>query len=620
MAAPDDDAPPKKRKGGNVFAFLLVGMIIAGFGGWQVTNFSGQADSIGQVGEREIPVNAYVTALNAERAAFSQRIGQPITTAQAIAMGLDARVRGQLVQNAALDNEAARIGLSVGDARVAREVASIDAFQGTDGKFNADTYRLTLEQNRLTIPEFESRLRDDLARQLLAGAVTGGFVAPGGLVDTLYDWTAERRGFTVLRLTEADLPTPLPPPTDAALQAHYEANIAAFTLPEARRISYVTLLPADVAGQMDVDEKLVRDTYQTRIDQFVQPERRLVERLVYPDQAAADAARAELDAGKTFDDLVAARGLTLADVDMGDVTKAELGAAGDAVFALAGPDVVGPVPSDLGPAFFRMNGILSASEIPYETAATGLRQELAADAARRAIADQREAIDDALAGGATLPDLAKDHGMTAGTIDLRDSSDETIAGYPAFREAALAAEEGDFPVIADLDDGGIVVLQLDAMVPAAPIPFAEARDAVVAAWTAAETAKALAARAIEIKALVEGGRSLSEFGILDVTPRMSRDGYVDGAPQDMMAQVFAMAAGDVRVVEGPGFVGVLRLDAIELADRENPETAPLYDAIAAQAEAALAQDALSLFTQALIASAGVTLDEAMIQAIHAQLP
>ena len=35
----------------------------------------------------------------------------------------------------------------------------------------------------------------------------------------------------------------------------------------------------------------LKQMYEDRIDEFVVPERRLVERLVYPDQAAADAAR-----------------------------------------------------------------------------------------------------------------------------------------------------------------------------------------------------------------------------------------------------------------------------------------------------------------------------------------
>lgn len=620
MAAPDDDSPRKKRKPNNVFAFILIGMIIAGFGGWQVTNFSGGVRSIGSVGDRDIPISEYAAALNAEVASFSQRIGQQLTIAQATAMGLDAQVRGQLVRNAALDNEAARIGLSVGNNRVAQEVTSIPAFQGTDGKFSADAYRFTLERNNLTVPEFEARLRDDLARQLLTGAVAGGFAAPAGLTDTLFAWTGERRGFTVLRLTGADLPAPIPAPTDDQLRAFHQAEIARFTRPEARRIRYVALLPADLAPDMEVDPDLIRKTYDDRIDQFVQPERRLAERLVFPDRAAADAASASLDAGKTFDDLVSDRGLTLTDVDLGDVTRAELGAAGDAVFALAEPGVTGVLDTDLGPAIFRMNGILSASEIPYETAAEGIRQELAADAARRAIADRREAIDDALAGGATLEDLATEQGMALSTIDLRETSDEPIAGYPAFREAAMAAQEGDYPQVIDLDDGGLAALQFVETVPAAPIPFDEAKPDVILAWADAETGKALSARAIAIKAQVEAGKSLGTFGILDVTPRAARDGYVEGAPADMMAQVFAMNVGDLRVIEGPGYVGLLRLDSVAPADAANPEVAPLREAIATQAEAALAQDALALFTQSLVGSAGVRLDEAAIAAVHAQMP
>ena len=43
-----------------------------------------------------------------------------------------------------------------------------------------------------------------------------------------------------------------------------------------------------------------------------------------------------------FDDLVKERGLKLDDIDMGDVTEDQLGAAGKAVFALAQPGLVGP--------------------------------------------------------------------------------------------------------------------------------------------------------------------------------------------------------------------------------------------------------------------------------------
>ncbi len=619
MPADDSEERRKKPKGANILVWVMLAMLIVGLGGFSITNFGGGVSTIGRVGDREITTQDYAMALRSEINAFSAQVGQQLTGAQALQLGVDRKARENLVSATALDNEAARLGVSVGDARVAREITGIKAFEGTAGQFDRDTYRFTLQRSNLTEAAFEAQMRDDLARTLLTSAVAGGFTAPAPLTDTLFAYIGERRGFTLLRLAEGDLTTPVPAPTADEIAKHYTDNIAAFTQAEARRITYVTLLPADLAASTEIDEKTVRDLYDDRLDQFVQPERRLVERLVYPDQAAADAAKASLDDGATFDKLVADRGLTLADVDMGDVARADLGAAGDAVFALAEPGVVGPFASDLGPAIFRMNGILAAQETTLDQARPDLVAELSSDAARRAIADRREAIDDALAGGATLEDLAREQGMTLGTIDLLPDSDAAIAGYPAFREAAVAANPGDFPELIDLDDGGLVALRLDEILPPAPIPLAEAEPKVIEAWRAAAVARALSDRAVAIKAKVEGGTSLGSFGILDTTPRIARDGFVEGAPPELMTAVFQMQAGQVRVIEGPGFTALVRLDLVLPADPANPDVAPLRAAIAAQVEQGLAADALALYTAEQTRSGGIVLDEAAIAAVHAQM-
>ncbi|MFN4158923.1 MAG: peptidyl-prolyl cis-trans isomerase [Gemmobacter sp.] len=620
MARPDPETPRKKKNGiANIFVWIMLVLLIVGLAGFSITNFGGGVTSVGRVGDRQITVTDYANALRAEMSAFSAQVGQPVSFAQAQALGLDRQVRQQLVTQAALDNEAARIGVSAGDARVAAEITDIPAFRGPSGQFDRDAYRFTLERNNLREAEFERRLRDDLARSILQGAMSGGFAAPAPLTDTLFAYVGERRGFSLLRLTEGDLEGPLPDPTEADLTAHYESNLAAFTRPEARRIEYATLLPADLAPTMTVDDTALRRLYDERITDFVQPERRLVERLVMADQAAAEAAMARIAEGATFDALVAERGLDLADTDMGDMSLLDLGAAGPAIFALEEPGVVGPFASPLGPAIFRMNGVLPAQEITFDEARDDLVAELASDVARRAIADRRDTIDDLLAGGAEIDELVTDEGMTAGMIDLVPASDDPIAGYPAFRDAAARAREGDFPVLVDLADGGLVVLRLVEVLPPAPLPLDEVRDRVAQSWRAAEVASRLADRATAIKAEVEGGASLGAYGILEVTPRIARDGFVEGAPAAFMEAVFAMQPGQLRVIEGPGFVGVLRLDSQVPADPEDAGLATLRTAIAAQAEAALAQDAFALFTQALTANAGIFFDEQALAAVHAQM-
>jgi len=619
MAGNDDDAAPKRKgKLASIVVWILMAMLVVGLGGFGVTNFGGGITAIGSVGDRQITTDAYARALQQDLRAFSAQVGSEVTMQQALGLGLDAQTRQRLVTAAALDNETARVGLSVGDARVAAEIMGVSAFQGVDGSFDRVTYARTLEQNGLTEAGFETQVREDLARSVLQGAVASGFTAPAPMLDAFQSWAAEERGFSLLRLTEADLTAPLSDPTDADLQAWFQAHPADFTAPEAKRITYAALLPETLAPGMELDEAALRDQYDQRLAEFVQPERRLVERLVYPDAAAAQAARDRFDAGTPFETLVQERGLALADIDLGEQSRADLGAAADAVFALTEPGVAGPLPSDLGPALYRMNAILSAQEVPFEEARPILAAEQSAEAARRAIADRIETINDLLAGGAPLEDLAAEAGMTVATLDYAPGSSEPITGYTAFREAADAVQDGDFPEVVQLADGGIVALRLDAVVPPALRPFDTVRDAVAEAWDDDALTRALSARAAQIVPLVQGGAALGSFGITDVTLQTTRDGFLDNTPDDFMATVFRMAEGEVRVIEAPGFVGVLRLDSVLPAAPDDPEAIAMKAAIGAQVEQALGQDAFALFTAGLIAEAGVTTNEPAIAAVNAQ--
>ena len=165
MQAHDSEDRPKKRKGASILVWALLAMLIVGLGGFSITNFGGAVTTIGRVGDREITTQDYAIALRSEINAFSAQIGQPLTGAQALQLGVDRTARQNLLNATALDNEAARLGLSVGDARVAREITGIKAFQGTAGTFDRDTYRFTLERNNLTEAAFEGDMRDDLARR-----------------------------------------------------------------------------------------------------------------------------------------------------------------------------------------------------------------------------------------------------------------------------------------------------------------------------------------------------------------------------------------------------------------------------------------------------------------------
>lgn len=616
----DDDTPKKKRRGASVMVWVLMAMLIGGLGGFGVTNFGSGVASIGTVGDRKIDVGDYARSLRQAMDQFSKQIGQPVTIQQAQAIGLDRQVLQQVMDRAALDNETDRIGLSVGDAAVASKVSAIPSFQGVDG-FDRATYREVLRQNNLTEASFEAGLRADTARQLLQTAITGGLAAPQTLTDTIAAWAGEQRGFSMLRLTEKSLTTPMPPLTDADLQAYYHANIATYTRPEAKRIAYVAILPETLAKDMPLDEAALKATYESRLSSYIIPEKRLVERLAFATEADAASAKARIDAGTAFDDLVTERNLTLEDVDMGDMSQKELGDAGDAVFALKDPGVVGPFPSSIGPALFRMNAILAAQETTFEQAKPDLALEQQLEAARKEISGKVEAVDDALAGGASLADIAKEQGLTLQTTDYAAGADDNdpITGYQAFRDTADKLAEGDFPEAILLDDGGLVAMELDATVPPAPVAFDKVKEKVTAAAQADALAKALSGEATRIKAAVEGGASLGAFGIVSRTAQIDRQGVVADAPPALLEAVFQMAPNDLRVIEAPGFAAVLQLNTITAAPTTGEDATALREAISTNAGRAIGDDVLTLYTASLTASAGITLDQAAINAVQAQM-
>ncbi len=606
-----------------LFVWIILGLLFVALAGFGIGSFGGGASRVGTVGDAEITAQDYARALQNEIRAQIAQTGQPVNLSDLRAQGLDEAVLQALVARAALANEAAAMGLSVGDAEVARAIQGIEAFQGVDGSFDRESYEFVLGQEGLGPREFEEDVREDTARALLQSAVVGGIRPPAAYAEAIAAFQGETRDLSVLTLSEADLADPVPAPTPEDLAAYYDENPDRFERPEARRITYAWVTPTAMMDGVEVDEDTLRRLYEDRIDLYRQPERRLLERLAFGSEADAQAAFDAIAAGETdFDTLVAERDLTLDDVDLGEVDRGDLPAgAAEVIFADTEAEILGPLPSSLGPALYRVNAVLEATETPFEEARDDLREELADEAARRAIADMREEIDDLLASGATLEELAETTEMTLGRIDFTAASEDGIAAYEAFRAAAADIGEGDFPEVLDLSDGGIFALRLDEIVPPAVPPLAEIEQEVAAAWRVTEVRTALAQRAEDLVAQIATGAALGELGEVTQERLIRRQDTIPGLPPTLVAQAFGLEApGDVVAIPGAQTAHVVRLDAVNPANRAGADTAALVQFVNQAVAQSLAQDIFESYGRALQADAGISLDQSVINAVHSQFP
>ncbi|ABF63877.1 putative peptidyl-prolyl cis-trans isomerse D [Ruegeria sp. TM1040] len=607
------------KKLSKTFVWILMGLLFVGLAGFGAINVSGTTRTLATVGDATVSVDDYARALQQEQRAIQAQSGQSIPLSQLIAMGVDRGVLSGLVATAALDNELTEIGLSVGDEVLLEEITRISAFQGSDGSFSRDNYRFALDNAGLSEAEFEADMRSETARTLLQGAITGGTRMPAVLGETLTNYIGARRSFSYVRLAEANVPLTAIAPTEDALKAYYETHIEDFTLPETKVITYVALRPDALVDQVEVDETALRGLYEERDAEFNVPERRLVEQLVFPDEDAAQTAKAELDVGgTTFETLVADRELSLSDIDMGDVAIGDLGAAGEAVFAADVGAVVGPLPSDFGPALYRVNGVLEANFTSFEEALPVLREELALDRARRLIESRAEGLDDALAGGATLEDLAEEeNGVVLGQLDWTANTTDDIAAYDTFRNAAEAVTTEDFPEVGYLEDGSLFALRLDEVLPPRPEPFEDARTAVSEAYEGDRIAKALAAQAEQIKTATEGNNGQFPEGreVIEQTG-LTRTAYLDQTPVDLLNQVFEMEVGEVRVVSDAEGTVVVRLDEILPPDDGN-DMQFLSQALGDQLNQSLSNEIFQIYLQSVQTRARPQVNQQAVNAVHA---
>lgn len=601
--------------------WVLMGLLILGLAGFGATNLGGNIRSIGSVGDKPISVDQYARQLQNEIRTIEAQTGEQLPFARAQQIGLDRAVLQRLVRNRALDHETTQLGLSIGDEALREEILKIGAFQGIDGKFDREGYRFALRQGGLSEAEFETSLREEASRSLLQGAIVGGVRMPPAYARTLVAYVGEQRSFTWTELTAANLDAPIAAPTLADLEAFYEANTGRFMLEESKAITYAILTPDAMLDQVEVPQSELLAEYEARINDYVQPERRLVERLVFGSDENANQAAANLEVnGTTFNALVEERGLELADVDMGDVGRLELGSAGEQIFTAEVGAVVGPLPSALGPALFRVNGVLPAQNTTFEEAEPELREELAATRARRAVEALAQDIDDQLAGGATLEQLAEETEMTLGTLDWTVNASTGIAAYEGFRQAAAALSDADFPKIDQLDDGSIFAMRLDEALPERPNPFAEARADVETAWRDEQTVTALTAKATRLIATLGGKTSFEEAGLTAVVEEdQTRNAPVAGTPPGFMTEVFGMEVGDVTVLPGDGTAIILRLDGVSPASDDDQTTALLAQ-LRNQMNQTLAQDVFGIYADEVVRRAGPQIDQRALQAVHVNFP
>src|SRR5258707_9491257 len=137
---------------GKTVMAVVMGVLIVSFGVWGIADiFRGFGQStLATIGRTEISINEFRQLYTEKLQQIGRQFGRPLTADQARAFGLDRQLLQQTIAEAALDEEARRLGLGQSDAEALPMILSDPNFKGVGGAFDPGRFQAAIRQYGFT--------------------------------------------------------------------------------------------------------------------------------------------------------------------------------------------------------------------------------------------------------------------------------------------------------------------------------------------------------------------------------------------------------------------------------------------------------------------------------------
>src|ERR1700739_4248738 len=161
---------------GKTIMTVAMGALIVSFGVWGIADiFRGFGQStLATVGSTEISVNEFRQLYTDRLADVGRQFGRPLTQEQARAFGFDRQLLEQTLAEAALDEQARRLGLGQADAETMRIIFSDPNFKGTNGQSDPQRSQYMIRQFGFTEARYVADQRRVSLRRQIAGTLSAG--------------------------------------------------------------------------------------------------------------------------------------------------------------------------------------------------------------------------------------------------------------------------------------------------------------------------------------------------------------------------------------------------------------------------------------------------------------
>lgn len=478
-----------------VTATILVAIIIVPFAFWGVESLflsSGSSGAAVTVDGEKIPEVDVLRGIELRRQAILNQYSD-------IDPGLldDATLRGpvidQLIQQKLLTEKAASLGMGVSTETFNEMVLRNEAFQ-VDGRFDKAQYEYQLQRLGFTPLGYRQVVTDELlANQLILG-IQASAIVTGPQTELFRNVVLQERSFSYLTL-------PLSRFSDAVdvseenIADYYESRSDEFHEPDRVVVDYIELNPEIIAQFVTVDEDALLSRFEAEKESASEAGNswRIAHILIeHKDDGSHQALVKELQAkiagGEDFAELAKEYsndpGSAEAGGDLGNFTADILPEGfAPALENLAVGQVSGPVETESGTHLIRVLDKTETTGLVFEEERARLEKELRQEHAAEQLAVYLEKLKEETYNIDSLSHAAQTLGLKASVSEsFAATGGDGIARYPQVLEAAFSEDvlkHGYTSEVLDLGDQTYVVLKLKEFKPAHKAPLETVRDRII---------------------------------------------------------------------------------------------------------------------------------------------
>ena len=574
--------------------FLVVSFCLWGIG--DIFHGNPLQRSVAKAGKLSISVESLDHAFQGSLVRARQMIGPELTAQQAKQMGIYDQTLNELVERAEVEQEIAKLGINVSDKEFLGRIAAMPQFRNKDGTFNKTLFRQVVQQADMSEGSFIDKARKEMAQQQLVNALQVEPKIPQTIIDNIYRARGQKRILDVVTVKDSTF-SDIPAPDEKTLRDFYQQNAQKFMAPEYRGLTIVRLSSDDVAKEATVSDDDLKKAYEAKAAEYSHPERRDLVQVVLQDEGKARQLAATAKSSGNLTAAAKTAGSNAVTLDQVD-EKSILPELAKNVFALPAGQISDPVKSGLGWHVVQVKKIIPAGKADFDSVKDKLRETVKHDQAIESVTRMVNQLDDQLAAGHALEDIADGMKLRLVKIPALDAQGKTPDGKdptelpdrPDVLKAAFSQGSGEVSPILDDKQGNYTVVRTDDVTPSAVPEFDKIKDKVTAAWKEAEQTKRATAAADEIAKGMREGKPAASFAAqtgadVRVSKPISMLGDNDpDLPQAILPQIFKLKKGDVITVPLQGKQLVLRLaELIDVEpDAKNTETTKLADELANQ--------------------------------------